>query len=350
MTSSSSNPMEIVSALMLERQRYEGWLGTLESRRSDTPPHVYERVRGDYEARLQAVMTQLSQRTSELQETVSVLEARLARVLAEENAKRDAKYEAELRAAVGEFTPSEWNALLAKSDDEINRLSGERGGIATELARVRQIYAMASNRAQTEQTAMSQGTGSAQSGAGRADAGGKKETKDTGRTAKAVASGAASAGFDELAFLNSLGEAGTKSSSGHKDGSGAQPTGSPVAPRAPTPSASAAGIPKAVPAPSTSAAPAVHTGAGQPHGDVAQHEGSPGAPAAKSDTKPAAPKTADKSDKSDVSKRRETNGVPSFLKDVPVEQIKTLKCAECGTMNYPTEWYCERCGGELAAM
>lgn len=30
-------------------------------------------------------------------------------------------------------------------------------------------------------------------------------------------------------------------------------------------------------------------------------------------------------------------------------QQKTLRCGECGTMNYPTEWYCERCGGELAA-
>jgi hypothetical protein len=29
---------------------------------------------------------------------------------------------------------------------------------------------------------------------------------------------------------------------------------------------------------------------------------------------------------------------------------KTLKCAECGAMNRPTEWYCERCGAELAAL
>lgn len=34
--------------------------------------------------------------------------------------------------------------------------------------------------------------------------------------------------------------------------------------------------------------------------------------------------------------------------DAPVE--KTLKCRECGTMNLATEWYCERCGAELAAM
>jgi hypothetical protein len=31
------------------------------------------------------------------------------------------------------------------------------------------------------------------------------------------------------------------------------------------------------------------------------------------------------------------------------EAVKSLKCGECGTLNYPTEWYCERCGGELAA-
>jgi hypothetical protein len=33
-----------------------------------------------------------------------------------------------------------------------------------------------------------------------------------------------------------------------------------------------------------------------------------------------------------------------------LEQPKTLKCAECGSMNYQSEWYCERCGAELAAI
>ena len=32
------------------------------------------------------------------------------------------------------------------------------------------------------------------------------------------------------------------------------------------------------------------------------------------------------------------------------QQTKTLKCNECGSFNYPTEWYCERCGAELAAL
>ena len=34
--------------------------------------------------------------------------------------------------------------------------------------------------------------------------------------------------------------------------------------------------------------------------------------------------------------------------DAPVK--KTLKCRECGTMNLATEWYCESCGAELAAL
>jgi len=34
--------------------------------------------------------------------------------------------------------------------------------------------------------------------------------------------------------------------------------------------------------------------------------------------------------------------------DAPVE--KTLRCRECGTMNLATEWYCESCGAELAAL
>jgi hypothetical protein len=32
------------------------------------------------------------------------------------------------------------------------------------------------------------------------------------------------------------------------------------------------------------------------------------------------------------------------------EEPRTLRCRACGTMNLATEWYCEQCGGELAAL
>ena len=36
--------------------------------------------------------------------------------------------------------------------------------------------------------------------------------------------------------------------------------------------------------------------------------------------------------------------------DADAEPEKTLKCRQCGTMNVVTEWYCENCGAELAAL
>jgi hypothetical protein len=41
---------------------------------------------------------------------------------------------------------------------------------------------------------------------------------------------------------------------------------------------------------------------------------------------------------------------PSAGLNDDAEVAKTLKCKECGTMNLATEWYCESCGAELAAL
>lgn len=41
---------------------------------------------------------------------------------------------------------------------------------------------------------------------------------------------------------------------------------------------------------------------------------------------------------------------PLSLKSSGPSDVKTLKCRECGTMNDPTEWYCERCGAELSGL
>ena len=46
----------------------------------------------------------------------------------------------------------------------------------------------------------------------------------------------------------------------------------------------------------------------------------------------------------------EENSTPDAPEDADVEPEKTLKCRECGTMNVATEWYCENCGAELAAL
>lgn len=46
----------------------------------------------------------------------------------------------------------------------------------------------------------------------------------------------------------------------------------------------------------------------------------------------------------------EENTTPDAPADENAPVEKTLKCRECGTMNVATEWYCENCGAELAAL
>jgi hypothetical protein len=45
-----------------------------------------------------------------------------------------------------------------------------------------------------------------------------------------------------------------------------------------------------------------------------------------------------------------SGNIPIVIRDKTSEAAKSLKCGECGAMNYPTEWYCERCGAELASL
>ena len=40
----------------------------------------------------------------------------------------------------------------------------------------------------------------------------------------------------------------------------------------------------------------------------------------------------------------------AIRRDSSADGVKSLKCSECAALNYPTEWYCERCGAELASL
>lgn len=267
MTNPDSNSMDVLSGLLEERRRYEGWLAQLEARRASTPPHVFEKVKGDYDHRLRAVLEQLGGRAAELEESLRSFEATAASLLSEENARRDERAEAELRAAVGEYTPEEAQDLLARTDEAINRFATERAGVVAELQRLREILAQVQPpSAPAAEVAPAPANPTPPAGP--------------------VQSGA----FDELAFLQSVVEPRR-----------AQPT--------PAPNTQSAGLAGPAGAQVPSARPA--------------------------DARP---------------RHAAADGTPAFLKGMPTEQAKTLKCQECGTMNYATEWYCERCGGELAAM
>ena len=303
MTNPAGNPMDAVATLMLERQRFEAWLAQLESRRAITPPHVFERVRADYEKRLREVTEQLTSRTSEVQATMAALTERLARLQSDETALRDERYEAELRSHVGEMTAAEWDKLQRDSDDRIARIGTERTTVTGEIARLQQLLSMSRDRA-----ALSPDAGAAREGEKAAPAKGGP-------------------GFDELEFLKSV-------TDGSRTGAGGGSSAAP--PRMPTPApADAVRTTGAVPrSPTPASAPATAPSSAPVS---SPGFGGSGAGDSRNDPKPAEP-------------AKEPEQVPSFLRDVPQEATKTLKCGDCGAMNFPTEWYCERCGSELAGM
>src|SRR5215469_16440747 len=103
-TLTADKPKDAIAALLQERQRYEQWLAALDARRATTPPNVYSKVRTDYEGRLSRVIDELGGRTAELQQVVNALSTQVASLQDEETAKRDQQAEAELRAAVGEYS------------------------------------------------------------------------------------------------------------------------------------------------------------------------------------------------------------------------------------------------------
>jgi hypothetical protein len=291
--------MEELNALLEERTRYERWLAQLDAKREQTPVHVFERVRTDYTSRLDQVMGRLRSHGEGLQNTAATLEERTTALSAEESQRRDARAEIELRSMVGEYDQERANAELTACDADIQRLESERITATSELKRLQEILGLVSQP-------VVRAVPAAPAAPASRPLGGPAPRAESDST------------IDELAFLNSLVER----------------------PEPAAPAATQASAPRRhQPPPPRRQLPAPAPPPRVPSGDIPLVTSL--GTSAKEEPQEAArePQTM-----------RQTAGTPAFLKGMPTEQVKTLKCQECGTMNYPTEWYCERCGGELAAM
>jgi hypothetical protein len=276
----------------------------------------------------------LGGRSAELRQVVETLTERVNTLQTEENGHRDVRAEAELRAAVGEYSPEQWREVSQTSEADIARIAARRAEAASELAQVQQLLNMATATSRRPDGIATAPTAAPASPVSSAD-GAAQAVRPVPRGSGAAAA-APPESFDELAFLHSVVEPKDHATAATAERAVpqavAQARPSAPAQRAKTPAAAPAAIATAVP-PAGPARPAVTPPDLPVVGESRQ--------------------TAEQASASDEAPRRQpslTDPVPIFLRDVPAEQIKTLKCAECGNMNYPTEWYCERCGGELAAM
>ena len=344
MTDGRTKQAQEIHALLAERRKYEEWLAQLEARKATTPDHVFLRVQGDYAARLADAQKKLSAESGALRALAAELEKTLAAQERQIAGRADERAEAEVRAAVGEFAGKEWDKLRAKLDSAIADLSGERDATQRELDTLHALLADAESADAESDDAESAETESADADTPNGD-------------------------VDDIAFLRSV--LGTSTpyvastpAAGAPDRPVIEPPTVPRAvPRVSAPVEKRRSVPVAAPADEAEVKPEPAP-ARSPRPQPAAASSESRAPAATTARAPAAPREEAAPEAfaapevpeepsgprgSDDRKSARLSG--TFGRDTPrtSEAVKSLKCQECGTLNHPTEWYCERCGGELAA-
>jgi hypothetical protein len=284
-----------IEGLLQQRAQYEQWLARLDAAGDKAPPSVRERVRGDYEARLRGVIEQLRGHSATISEELERHRRTQSGLDQERRTVEEELAEAEVRHAVGEYSEDEWNRLSQENNDRLSRLRGELSGVGHEIARLAEVQGLIS---------------------------GTPKRAEPPPPAPAPA----------------------------------QPPVPPVA-LAPEPEP----VHLADPTPPPPAArPAARAPAREPeitHGPPPADELAFLKSVAADEEKKPAPAPAP------ASSRRSNPGAasPGRASETATTQAppakpgaagvaKTLKCGECGTLNRPTEWYCERCGAELAGI
>lgn len=332
MTQSPVNS-EQVAALFAERQRYESWLATLESKRATTPQHIYHRVHADYTARLQRVIEQLTTHRAALQEIETSLAGRLTALDIDEAKHRDEAAETELRAAVGELTVEHHREVRTRTETAIAAVTAERAEVAEELRRLRAVLESGGTTPVSEVPPASAPAEPAPRER-RSVAAPPPASAPAQRVSGAVEPGRAKHDDWDLS-LEQVPDPSANPATPVGGASGRRPSGDlriePSVQGGPFDDLEF--LKTMIDPRSSGESVAVGSGAGTGGDHARAAAGGAGTPA----------------DPRASGVHPIGTGEASTIRE-PAEQVKTLKCQECGTLNYPTEWYCERCGAELAAL
>jgi hypothetical protein len=345
---------------MEERRRFEGWITTLEAKRATTPERVFARVHADYTSRLDGVLVLLTTHAGGLRAEMDSLTGRLSTLDDERQRAQDERAEAELRAHVGELSATDWEQTASASDAELSELSSRHAEVAQELTRTRELLAEAERPATPSTPSPAQPRSSDAPSAATADeavAESSAQPSVASETDVAVppaeqASAAAAAQPEQLEITHRTrgpGEAMPKPDA---------LTEAPVmTPRAATPPRASrfdelAFLSSVVDTPSGSIEPGPSDRMDEnARLDNFAMQGSDDAIVNLSDRRRTPlDGVAVGLEREDQSLSAHVSGSTPLVPRDKSDGTKTLKCSECGAMNYPTEWYCERCGAELASL
>ncbi|GJG87614.1 hypothetical protein tb265_27950 [Gemmatimonadetes bacterium T265] len=285
-------PLDEIRALVDERGRYEGWLQALDARRAVTPAHVLDRVRQDYVGRMERVVSQLASHAAPLHAHEETLARRHHTVEQQLGEQRDTLAEVELRTLVGEYPADEGEQRRGAAQQTIATLERELGGAAAELADVRGLVARVSPPAPAAEP-----------------------------TPEAAPPDAPA--VDHAAAAEPIGSEADPADVSPGD-----------APAEPPQTGTREGI-----------ASGVESGSSFDHGAV------DAARVALGDRERSLTPAFNDAIRTGTAGAFGFGGPrPPAAEGAASGQEKTLRCQDCGALNYPTEWYCEKCGGELAAL
>lgn len=376
-----------VRALVAERQRYDDWLAGLEARRDETPQRVFDRVQGDYQVRREVVLAQLRDHVESLKSMKMEFSSRLDELDAKLATLEDERAEAMLRTAVGEFDNDHWEKVRADVEAQIEDFGGQRSSLQDEITDVSALLKSADTPLMVE--AIEDEDGPVANDAPVADEAltisldGMVDDQIASHHTDTTLSDAARPNLDGMMMVSV--EVNSTSALDisddmliHDVSTIANGKAAGIDDGTTTDDEDNADIDDALSMfSSADDADAFTDGGAAPKLDAldgitgfdesrdrstANRERTSTAtvtPQASSTVSSA--NSGEKAGSSDSAK----DGFDdlAFLRSVvdpsaqsgstrssgQSEQQKTLRCTECSTMNLPTEWYCERCGGELAA-
>jgi hypothetical protein len=323
-----------IESLLADRQRLRGWLDRLDSAQDRAPVLVKNRVRADYEGRLSEVVARLRGFSAAISSSLESLRGQREAYESQRSEVEEVRSEAGLRHEVGEYTDEEWHKLDGDANHNIGALTGEIDRLTGEINRLDEVFAQVSPpeppRREPPLPPLPPRPVREVRSEERLDIHvlepeevtlvprGKHSTDDNQNVVTLDP--------DTLDDMEAIRPETPRPAPAEA------PRFSPKAGAEPRPQNRERGPARTIRFPTQQPAPAAEPTAQSVDEMTFLKSVTLDSPASRERA------AADQRPSAASARARSPNA------------SKTLKCAECGSMNKPTEWYCERCGAELAAL
>lgn len=336
----SPEELAAVEQLLAESDALRAWLARLETAPASAPDAVRDRVRRDYQARLDQITAGLRAHGDVISSKLREDRDEHAGLLARATAAREALAEAELRHLVGEYDGERFDSERIRHSSDIESYDMGLGAVAERIARLEDVFALVERGPRPPEVDLDPPLGA------------ELVQPDVHVISEVDAELIAIADLapdadpeDVLAIFDEPRGDGRRGGAPDTGPLSFRPSG--TAGESQRPSSSP---PQSRTRPFDSAPPL-----GIPAADVPPRFVRPGERIRAASSPPAPPTTApavmeapsEPADELFAEEIVATGPVPGPA-STPVG--RTLRCGECGAMNRPLEWYCEKCGAELTTV